>query len=399
MVSAFNFSPIRPAMQRYVDQGILAGVSSALLHGQELVYQDCVGWANIEQAIPLREDHLFRVFSNTKLITSIAVMCLAENGTLQLDMPIAVILPQLGHRRVLLPHARHVDETVATSSQITVRHLLCHSSGLGYGLFDRGSLLYDLYVQRKVFDPFSSLENLIDILADLPLNFEPGTAWQYSIASDVLARAIEVVTGLRFEDFLQQTIFDPLDMRDTFFTVPPEKQARLVAYYAGSDPMNRLRRPLKLLAEAPYAQANLQAVARHGGGSGLVSSLPDMMKLVRCLMPNAHPALLSRESISTMMTNQLPQGVGINFPTVGAVPNKGFGLGGAVTLAEANDDPPDAAGEFEWGGIAGTHWWISPRHNTAGILMAQRKMAFWHPFSFEFKRLAYAALRTQPHAP
>lgn len=396
--NAFDFSPIRPAMQRYVDQQILAGVSSALLVGQDLVYQDCVGWADIENQIALRPDHLFRVFSNTKLVTSIAVLMLMEEKKLALDDVIENYLPQLGRRRVLLAGAKNIDQTEPAHSSITIRQLLCHTSGLSYGLLDHGSTMYKAYVENKVLYAYTPLTELINVLENLPLSFHPGTAWEYSIASDVLGRLVEVVSGMAFDQFLQQRIFQPLGMHDTGFVVPSTQQERLTAYYAGSDPQNALQRPLKRLEKSPYQDAFIKPVARLSGGGGLVSSLPDMLNLLRSLMHDTdHNArhtnqLLQTNTITMMMQNQLPKGTGIAFPGVGQVPGKGFGLGGAVTLRPSATDPVGSTGEFEWGGIAGTHWWISPRHQIAGVLMTQRQMSFWHPFSFEFKNLAYRAL-------
>lgn len=396
--SAFDFSPIRPAMQRYVDQQILAGVSSALLVGQDLVYQDALGWADIEQQIPLRSDHLFRVFSNTKLVTSIAVLMLMEEKKLALDDVIENYLPQLGKRRVLLAGAKNIDETEPARSSITIRQLLCHTSGLSYGLLDHGSTMYKAYVDNKVLYAYTSLSEMMDVLETLPLSFHPGTAWEYSIATDVLGRLVEVVSGVTLDQFFQHRIFQPLGMLDTGFVVPAEQQHRLCAYYAGSDPQNALQRPLKRLEKSPYQDAFLKPVARLSGGGGLVSSLTDMLNLLRSLMrsagqsSNGVPALLHPDTVTMMMQNQLPAGTGIAFPGVGQVPGKGFGLGGAVTVRHDQNDPAASVGAFEWGGIAGTHWWISPRHQIAGVLMTQRQMSFWHPFSFEFKNKAYAAL-------
>jgi CubicO group peptidase (beta-lactamase class C family) len=396
--NAFDFSPIRPAMQRYVDQQILSGVSSALLVGQDLVYQDCVGWADIENQVALRPDHLFRVFSNTKLVTSIAVLMLMEANKLALDDVIENYLPQLGQRRVLIAGAKNIDDTEPAHSSITIRQLLCHTSGLSYGLLDHGSTMYQAYVEKKALYAYTSLSEMINVLETLPLSFHPGTAWEYSIASDVLGRLVEVISGMAFDQFLQQHIFQPLGMLDTGFVVPVEQQDRLSAYYAGSDPQNALQRPLKRLEKSPYQDAFLKPVARLSGGGGLVSSLPDMLSLLRSLMHSVDQStsgkgsLLQAGTIAMMMHNQLPSGTGIAFPGVGQVPHKGFGLGGAVTLHPSASDPAGSTGEFEWGGIAGTHWWISPRHQIAGVLMTQRQMGFWHPFSFEFKNLAYTAL-------
>ncbi|MEB0140571.1 serine hydrolase domain-containing protein [Undibacterium sp. CCC3.4] len=387
----YDFAEVNSSMQKYVDRDILAGVSGALLVGRDLVYQHCSGWADKEQAIPLREDHLFRVFSNTKLITSIAILLLMEDGKLQLDDRLEQYLPQMAQRRVLLPGATSLDQTEAARSAISLRQCLNHTSGLAYGLLDHGSLLYRAYNEAKVLNAFTSLAEMVDALAALPLSFHPGQAWEYSIASDVLARVVEVVSGERFDDFIGRRIFVPLQMHDSGFHVPPEQVHRLTAYYAGVDVSNVLARGLRRLERSPYPGAFTMPVARLSGGGGLVSSLPDMLALLRSFMPGG-TTLLRPQTIALMMENHLPAGMGLSFPGIGAVPGKGFGLGGAVTLAPSSIDPPTAHGEFEWGGIAGTHWWISPRHNIAGILMTQRLMSFWHPFSFEFKRHAYAAL-------
>jgi CubicO group peptidase (beta-lactamase class C family) len=384
----YDFSPIRKTMQGFVDKQILAGVSSAVLLGRDLVHLDCVGWADKENDIALRPDHLFRVFSNTKLITSIAVLLLMEDGKLKLDDAVENYLAQLAHRRVLKAGTNDITDTEPARSSITIRHLLCHSSGLSYGWMDRRSTLYEPYVKLRVFQALTPLADLIDALQDLPLAFHPGTAWEYSIASDVLARLVEVVSGQRFDTFIQTRILDPLEMSDTSFVIPENKQSRLAAYYSGSDPLNKLNRGLKRQDNSPYPGAYLSPVQRLSGGAGLVSSLPDMLALMRSFMPDGL-TLLKPDTRMLMMRNHLPDGVGISFPGVGYLPNKGFGLGGAVILQPSNMDPPGSAGEFEWGGIAGTHWWISPRHNVAGITMAQRQMSFWHPYSFEFKKLAY----------
>jgi CubicO group peptidase (beta-lactamase class C family) len=141
----------------------------------------------------------------------------------------------------------------------------------------------------------------------------------------------------------------------------------------------------------PYPQAYRRPFPRLSGGGGLVSTLPDMLALVRALLPGSD-ALLQPETLRQMMTNQLPAGQTIRFANLGSIPGKGFGLGGAVTFAPMPFDPPNSTGEFQWGGLAGTHWWICPQANTAGVLMAQRHMGFWNPFFFEFKRLAYQAV-------
>jgi CubicO group peptidase (beta-lactamase class C family) len=383
-----DFGAVHAAMRRYVDAGILAGVSSAVLAGRDLVDLNCVGWADTERDVALRSDHIFRVFSNSKLITSCAALLLLEEGRFELDDPIERFIPQLAKRRVLRPGATGPDDTEPAADSITIRHLLTHSAGLTYGLFDPGTLIYKLYNERKVLNPATTLADMMDVLADLPLVFHPGTSWEYSIATDVLARLVEILSGQRFDAFIQSRILDPLGMVDTGFLVPPEKSHRFAAYYAGADLMQPMKPGLTRIDDAP---AFLQPSARLSGAHGLVSTLPDMLALLRSLLPGG-PTLLKPDTIALMMANQLPGGVCVGFAGLGQVPGKVFGLGGALTVQPSSIDPPGSAGEFEWGGAAGTHWWISPAHNLAGLLMTQRQLAFWHPFSFEFKQLVYQAV-------
>ena len=387
----YDFGAMHAAMRRYVDADILAGVSSAVLAGRDLVDLNCVGWADKEKDIALRSDHLFRAFSNTKLVTTCAVLLLFEEGRFALDDPIERFIPQLANRRVLRPGATTLDDAEPARGPITIRHLLSHSAGLSYGLLDPGTTIFNAYNERKVLNPGSTLADMVDTLADLPLVFHPGTAWEYSVATDVLSRLVEIVSGQRFDAFIQSRIFAPLGMVDTGFVVPVEKRDRLAAYYAGADLADPMKPGLTRADDAPYPQAYLRPVSRLSGGGGLVSTLPDMLALLRSLLPGG-PTVLKPETIALMMTNQLPDGVCIRFPGFGEIQGKAFGLAGSLTLAPSPLDPKGATGELQWGGVAGTHWWISPKANLAGVLMAQRRMAFWHPFSFEFKQLVYQAV-------
>jgi CubicO group peptidase (beta-lactamase class C family) len=387
----YDFTAAHQALQRYVDGNILSGVSSALLVGRELVDLHCVGYADIENKTALRSDHLFRAFSNTKLITSCAVMLLIEQGRVGLDDPIEKYISQLGQRRVLRPGALTLDDTEPAKSSITLRHLLSHSSGLSYGLLDPGTMIFKAYIAAKVLNPLQTLAEMMDALAPLPLVFHPGTGWEYSVATDVLSRLVEVVSGQRFDLFIQSNIFSPLGMVDTGFVVPHEKQALLTAYYAGADILNPMKPGLSRADQAPWPGAYLSPAPRLSGGGGLVTSLPDMLALMRSFLPGGL-MLLKPETIALMMSNQLAEGVRIGFPNLGRIEGKVFGLGGAITLSPSSLDPKESTGEFQWGGIAGTHWWISPKKNIAGLLMTQRQMAFWHPFSFEFKQLVYRAV-------
>ena len=225
--TSYDFGAVRAAMQSYVDRDLLSGVSWAVLQGRDLVDVNCVGWADRETRTPLNTEHLFRAFSNTKLVTSCAVLLLVEAGKLQLDDPIERFIPQLANRRVLKPGATTLSDTEPAQSSITIRHLLSHSAGLSYGLFDPGTLIFTAYNERKVFGPTLTLAEMVDALADLPLLFHPGTSFEYSVATDVLGRVVEIVSGERFDAFIKAHIFDRLGMIDTTFVVPAEQQHRL----------------------------------------------------------------------------------------------------------------------------------------------------------------------------
>jgi CubicO group peptidase (beta-lactamase class C family) len=388
ITTGYDFRPAHAAMQRYVDGNLLSGFSSAVLVGRDLVDVQCIGWADKEAQIPLRVDHIFRVFSNTKLITSCAALLLFEAGRFQLDDPIEQFIPQLGNRRVLHPDATSFDQTEPAVGPITIRHLMSHSSGLSYGLLDPGTLLFKAYNERKVINPATTLAEMMDVLADLPLAYHPGTSWEYSVATDVLARLVEVISDQRFDAFIQSRILGPLGMVDTGFVVPDRN--RLVAYYAGADLIDPMKPGLARADDAPYPDAYLRPFPRQNGGAGLVSTLPDMVALIRSLLPGGQ-MLLKPDTIELMMTNQLPEGVWMRFAAFGELKGKGHGLAGALILEPAAFDHQDARGELFWGGRAGTQWWISPGKNTAGLIMTQREMG--HPFVIEFKRLAYEAVK------
>src|SRR5690349_6496456 len=339
--TGYDFRPAHAAMQRYVDGNFLSGFSSAVLVGRELVDVKCIGWAEKEAQIPLRVDHIFRVFSNTKLITSCAALLLFEEGRFQLDDPIEQFIPQLAKCRVLRPDATSLDKTEPAARPITIRHLMSHSSGLSYGLFDRGTLICNAYNERKVVNPATTLAEMIDVLADLPLAYHPGTSWEYSVATDVLARLVEIVSGERFDAFLHSRIFAPLGMTDTGFVVPHESQNRLVAFYKGPDMLDPMKPGLIRADDAP---AYLRSVPRLSGGDGLVSTLPDMVALVRGLLPGGK-TLLKPETVALLTTNQLPHGAQLAFPGIGVLDGRGYGLAGALIIEPAKHDDQDALGE------------------------------------------------------
>ena len=386
-----RYARMHDALRSQVDQGFLAGVSTALIAGREVVDRFVYGLADREAAIPLRADHLMRVFSNTKLVTSCAVLLLCEEGHLGLDDPVERYLPELAHRQVLRPGARDIGDVVPARTAITVRHLMTHTSGLSYGMFDPGTVLFNAYQKAQVMSARHDLAGMLGLLSTLPLAFEPGTQWEYSLATDVLGRLVEVVSGERFSAFLSRRIFEPLGMVDTAFWVPPDKVARLCALYGGVDFFDPFKPGLVRLDDKPYPGAYLQPAVRESGGGGLVSTLDDMVRLVQALMPGG-PTLLRPETLQQMGTNQLAPGLHVQFPNMPSNPGRVFGLGSSVLEAPGPYDPAEAVGEVSWGGLAGTTWWFNPRLRIGGVLMAQRYYGFGNPYTFIFRKLAYELL-------
>jgi CubicO group peptidase (beta-lactamase class C family) len=196
----------------------------------------------------------------------------------------------------------------------------------------------------------------------------------------VTARLVEIISGQAFDKFIQARILDPLGMVDTGFVVPEKHQSRIAAYYVGADLMDPMKPGLTRADNYPFPGTYLRPVPRLNGGGGLVSTLPDMVALIRSLLPGG-PALLKPETVALMMANQLLDGQWIRFAMLGEQPGKAHGLAGGMILQPSPINHPDAAGELYWGGVAGTQWWISPKKNMAGVMMTQRQMAFVHPFS------------------
>jgi len=386
-----DFKALHAAMRAQVDQQFLPCVSTALLRGREVVDRFCYGHADKEAAIQLREDHIFRMFSSTKLVTSCAVLLLVEEGKVRLDDPIEKYLPALAQMQVLRMGATRIDDVEPANTPITIQHLMTHTSGLSYGIFDPGSLLFDAYNKALPLHPGKTLSEMVETLAMLPLSFQPGTRWEYSVATDVLARLVEVGSGESFGAFLKRRIFDPLGMVDTGFWVPPGEQARLCALYAGVDLMDPRKPGLRRADDKPYPGAYLKRVPKESGGGGLVSTLNDSVRLIQSLMPGG-PTLLKPQTVAMMFTNQLAPGLFVNFLNMPRTEGLCFGLGSSVAIGIDAGEPAEVVGEAGWGGLAGTIWWINPRLNIAAVLMTQRYFGFGNPYAYQFKRGAYEAL-------
>ena len=385
-----DFSAARAVLQRHVDGHLLAGASAAVLLNGEPVESFCTGLADIERGEPLRLDHIHRAFSNTKLMTSVLVLIAADEGRFTLDDPVKNWLPALGRLRVLRAGATALDDTEPLQQDITIRHLLSHTAGFSHGVFDPGTLLFNAYKAAAVRGRDHTLAVLVERLATLPLNRQPGSGWEYSLATDVLAHLIEVITGQRFGDALQARLWDPVGMVDTGFTLRAEQLPRFGRLYVG-DLQQPAKPGLTHIDTAPWPDAYVQPAAMQSGAGGSFTTQADMLALLRGLLPG-RAGLLKPATLAEMMRDQLPADQCVNFAHTGPIPSLGFGLSGAITRGPSGLQPNTPAGELQWGGLAGTHWWISPATGVAGVQMAQRHFGFWHPFWFEYKRAVYAAL-------
>ncbi len=378
-------------MQRYVDDNILAGISAVVLQDNKVVYESNWGRRNIAQDAPMTSDTIYRIYSNTKIITAVAAMCLFEDGRFQLDDTLDTWFPSFANLRVLRAPDASLDDTVPLDSIPTVRQLMCHNAGFSYG-FLLESAVDTAYNDAGIIAPTSTLAAMEGKLADIPLAYQPGSRWQYSVSSDLLARLIEIWSGQSFADFLASRIFAPLGMADTAFSVPADKVGRFAANYAPDDPADPMAPGL---SEAPdhLVGSYLEPKPMTSGGGGLVSTIGDYTRFMQMLQGGGEHAgvrILQPETVLMMRTSQLPDGVTVNLPNW-VMPNTTFGLGLAIKTAPASGENDLAIDEFHWGGMAGTHSFIAPRAGITGLLFTQRMPGFWHPFYHEFKRIVYQA--------
>jgi CubicO group peptidase (beta-lactamase class C family) len=388
-----DLSRVDAALQQRIDKEELPGVSYCVLRDGEPLAQNCLGWADREHAIALREDHLFRAFSNTKLVTSIAALQLVEEGRIGLDDPVGEYIPALAAPRVLRAGAKSLDDTEPLREPVRIRHLLTHTAGFTYAFLQPDLPIARAYMAAGVADAMRTLAEMSEALGRLPLLFQPGSAWNYSVATDVAGRVIEVVCGEALDRVFRRRIFEPLQLQDTFFFVPEEKQGRLARLYIG-DLREPLRPGLKPADHLPFAGAYLRPVPRLNAGGGLVTSLADYARLLAVLAAGGAP-LLRPESLPWVFDNQLPPGMWIGFPLAAKITGRGHSFAGSVTVEASDADPGSAPGELQWGGLAGTKWWIVPSQRVACALMTQRYMGSDLPFWPEFRTLVRQALLPQ----
>lgn len=390
--NTYDFSPMHEALAKRIEDGFLVMAATVVLEGQDVVDLHLLGHQDREAAVPIAENSIYRIYSNTKPITSVAAMMLWEAGKFGLDDPVEKHLPALAGLGALREEATDVADVAPLEAPPTVRQLMCHNAGFSYG-FLMESPVDALYQAQGLLSGNLTLEALVERLGNLPLAHRPGERFQYSVATDVLARLVEVWSGQRFDDYLAASLFAPLGMTDTGFHVPVAQQHRFCANYAPVDPLDPLKPGIEAAPES-FGDGYLAPKPFLSGGGGLVSTIGDYTRFVQMLMGDGalgDVRILEAETLAEMRRNQLPDGVGVEFP-MWVMPDTVFGLGFAIKMAPAAGEPETAIGEYHWGGMAGTHSWMSPAAGIAGIVFTQRLPGFWHPFSQDFKRLVYEAV-------
>ena len=388
-----DYSDMHERMQFYIDNNILSCCSTLVMRGAEVVDYRTFGFMDLESKQPLLHDAIYRMYSNTKIVTSVALMMLFEKGKFQLNDPVSKFIPEFDQPKVLKADAKSREDVEEAQSPVVISQLLSHSAGLSYGFIEPDSIVDQAYNASGVDalgQASMDLEELCNLIARQPLAYQPGTSWRYSFATDVCARLVEIISGEAFDEFLQKNLFEPLNMKDTGFWVEESEMDRLITIYAPTDIFDPMK-PGLVQAEdkmnGPYASKPKFL----SGGGGLVSTVSDYLSFLKMIISGGSldgVRILDSGTLELMRTNQLAPGVGVTFP-MWSMPGTVFGLGFALKQSLTEDEPEGALNEYHWGGMAGTHSWMSPTQGITGFCLTQRMPGFWHPFSHEFKALCY----------
>jgi CubicO group peptidase (beta-lactamase class C family) len=402
-LSSDRLARIRPAIEKHVADDKIAGVVTLVARRGEVVHLECVGLMDRESNKPMVPDAIFRIYSMTKPIICVALMTLYEKGGFQLIDPVAKYIPAFQDLQVYAGGEGTDIELVDLARPVTVRDLLTHTSGLTYHWLEYGPV-EETYRKARV----SSQKPLSEFVADLlevPLAFQPGTAWRYSYAHDVVAHLIEVMSGQPLDVYLRENLFEPLGMVDTGYYVSQNKLDRLVAMYGTGDIVEPDMTITRWYEDTALAGSKLIASATNSlesgphnvfrGGHGLVSTAQDYYRFSQMLLNGGalgEERVLGRKTVELMTANGLlpelmPYEIGGMYS-----PGYGYGLGMRVLMDVGQAQIPGSVGEFGWAGAANTYFWIDPQEELIGVLMAQFQPDGFFPVTPDFRVAAYQAI-------
>lgn len=400
-------------LQQQIDSERLAGASVLIGRRGRVACFESAGLADLESRIPFERDTIVRIYSMTKPITSVAAMMLYEEGCFQLDDPVAAYLPEFADQPVWVGGNAAIDDTVPATRPMTVQHLMTHTSGLTYG-FMQTNVVDAAYRKAKIEFPGGDgdLASLVRQVAGLPLICQPGSAWNYSVSTDVLGRLVEVWSGQSLGEFFAQRIFEPLGMVDAGFHVRAENHSRFASLYApksggdlssvgkpgGQIPLSE-RGGLKL-QEAALKSRFLEPAQLYSGGGGVTASMQDYERFCQMLLRGGEldgVQLLSPKTVEYMRLNHLPDdrdmaAMGQPVWSETSYNGIGFGLGFAVVLDPVKASIITSPGEHHWGGAASTFFWLDPEEELFTIFLTQLMPSSTYPIRRELRTRVYQSI-------
>ena len=392
--------------RRYLDAGRFPGTQLLVYRRGKIVHSTVQGFADLERKVPVKDDTIFRIYSMTKAITSVAFMMLVEEGRVAIDEPVYRYIPEWKNLGVFQAGTAPAFLTKPPSRPMLIVDLLRHTSGLTYG-FQQRSNVDAAYREKKIGEVVKAgtLDTMIADLAKIPLEFSPGEAWNYSVATDVIGYLVGLISGQPFEQFLKERIFNPLDMNDTDFFVPANKAHRFAACYS-ADPQGGMtfhateRKGSLTLQDDPATSSFLSPPSLISGGGGLCSTASDYLTFCRALLNGGELGdvrLLGPKTLKLMTSNHLPGGLDLpgmsrSLFSEATYNGIGFGLGFAVTMDPAQTLIAGSPGEYNWGGAATTSFFIDPAEELITIFMTQVLPSSAYPLRRELRTMVYAAI-------